>query len=410
MKKYLILFILFFALACENQQTDPVNKNVKPIELGGGGELVVTASNEFGLDLFREIVAEEPADKNLFISPTSISLALAMTWNGANNATEEAMKDVLHLSNLDSNEVNAVYRDLMKGLTTVDDKVTLSIANSIWYRQGFDVEDDFIAINRNYYNAKVEGLDFGDPTSKNIINDWVEDQTNGKITDLVREISNSSVMFLINAIYFNGKWKVNFNPKETYVAPFNLTSGNIDSIAMMYRFDTLNYFENDLFQSVELDYGIGNYSMVVLLPKGDKTTKDITDQLKPGNWDNWIKSHQPAELKLSLPQIKFNYDLQLCDALSKMGMEIAFTDNADFTGIKRDGGLKINSVRHKSFIEVNEDGTEAAAATIVEMAETTSIDQPVIKSMCVNRPFLFAIREKSTGAIVFMGRVCKTKE
>jgi serine protease inhibitor len=410
MKKYFLLPVILIAFACEKNQTDPVNKNVVQIEIGGGGDAVVSASNEFGLNLFKKIATKEEANKNLFISPTSISLALVMTWNGANSTTEEAMAKTLCLPNLDTNEINAVYRDLMNGLKSVDEQVELSIANSIWYRQDYAIEKEFLSVNQNYYNAKVEGLDFTDPLSKNIINKWVEDQTNGKITNLVEKISDSSIMFLINAIYFHGSWTSDFDKESTHEDQFYLSDRETDTIAMMHKFDTLNYFENDLFQSVELDYGIGNYSMVILLPKNDKSISDIITQMKPGNWDNWMNSYRPIQLKLALPQFKYNYGIDLKEVLSDMGMEIAFTSEADFTGINRKGGLFISSVRHKSFIEVNEDGTEAAAATIVEMVNTSSGDEPVIKYMIVNNPFLFAIREKSTGAILFLGRVANPQE
>jgi serpin B len=225
--------------------------------------------------MFKEIVAEEPADKNLFISPTSISLALAMTWNGANTSTEDSIAFALRFPDLDSNEINAVYRDLMNGLTTVDEKVLLSIANSIWYRQDFVVENDFIAINQSFYNAEIAGLDFGNPASKDIINGWVEDHTNGKIKNLVEQIDNSYVMFLVNAIYFKGVWQIEFEKEKTLDAQFNLLDGSQKNVSMMNMQDTLSYFANDLFQAVELDYGRGNYSMVVLLPTQTNLLKTL---------------------------------------------------------------------------------------------------------------------------------------
>ena len=406
MKKYTILPFLLIIFACGPKENDTPVKEITPIELAGGGDMVVTASNEFGLDIFQKIAAEETADKNLFISPTSISLALAMTWNGARTATADSMAYALRFPDLDTNEINAVYRDLMNGLTTVDEKVLLSIANSIWYRQDFLVENDFIAVNRNYYNAEIAGLDFGNPASKDIINGWVEDKTNGKIKNLVDEIDNSYVMFLVNAIYFKGIWQTEFDKEKTNDGQFNLTNGSQKTVSMMNLEDTLNSFSNELFQAVELDYGRGNFSMVVLLPKTEKSVDDIINELTPENWSNWMNGFNKTNLILSLPRFKFEYDIQLKDALTAMGMGIAFSGTADFTGINRNGGLYIDYVRHKSFVEVNEEGTEAAAATVVAIKETAILDN----IMYVNRPFIFAIREKSTGAIVFLGRVADPKE
>jgi serine protease inhibitor len=407
MKKYSLPLFLLILIACSKPtNSDAPVKELKPIELAGGGDQVVSASNEFGLDLFREISAHETIDKNLFISPTSISLALAMTWNGARTATADSMAFALRFPDLDTNEINAVYRDLMNGLTTVDEKVLLSIANSIWYRQDFVVESDFIAANQNYYKAKVAGLDFGDPSSKDIINGWVEEQTNGKIKDLIASIDNSYVMFLVNAIYFKGLWQIEFDKANTHDAPFILPDGSQKTVSMMYLDDTLSSFSNELFQAVELDYGRGNYSMVVLLPKAEKSVNDIINVLTPENWTNWMNGFNKTDLVLSLPRFKFEYDIQLKDALTAMGMGIAFSYAADFTGINKDGGLYIDYVRHKSFVEVNEEGTEAAAATVVAIKETAMLEN----IMYVNHPFIFAIREKSTGAVVFLGRVANPEE
>jgi serine protease inhibitor len=398
-----LLISLFLLSSCKKAEDVTTNKgtNIAPIELAAGGDLVTASSNDFGFDIFNRIVAGAPTNQNVFISPISISLALAMTLNGARNATADSMEYALRLPDLTTNEINAVYKSLIDGLTTVDEKVLLKIANSIWYKQDFVVEQDFISVNQNFYNSKVEGLDFGNPSSKDIINGWVEDNTNGKIKNLIDRIDPLDIMYLINAIYFKGVWHTNFDKEETVEAPFYCPDGSQKLVPLMKLKDTLNYYSNDLFDAVELDYGRGNYSMVVLLPKTGKSTGDVVKELSTENWTLWTNGFHKTEIRLLMPRFKFEYEIELNDILTDMGMGIAFTGDSDFTGINPAVGLEISYVKHKSFIEVNETGTEAAAATVVDIRMTAMLENIIN----INHPFIFAIREKSTGALVFMGRV-----
>ena len=402
MIKYYLFIIPIIVVSCSKTE-DKSGQDLKiaPIELATGGDNIVSSTNKFGFDLFQKIITIEPSNKNVFISPTSISLALAMTWNGARNTTADSMAQSLRFSDATNNEINAVFKSLIDGLTTVDEKVLLKIANSIWYRQGFTVEQDFITVNQNYYYSEVQSLDFNNPSSKNIINSWVEDKTNGKITNLIAEINPQDVMYLINAIYFKGIWQVKFDKAKTSDAPFYLSDGSLKNVPMMNIEDTINYYSNDLFRSVELDYGRGNYSMVILLPNTGKSTNDIINVLTTENWKEWTNGFLKTDIALTMPRFKFDYEITLNDILTGMGMGIAFSDNADFTGINRFGGLQISSVKHKAFVEVNEEGTEAAAATVVGIELTSFLGI----NLCINRPFIFAIREKYTGTVVFLGRV-----
>lgn len=404
-----VLVIAFSMLACELQpveeEKDP-NQNGE-IELTVAGEKVISSANDFGIDIFRLLLEDEPVDKNIFISPVSISLALAMTYNGANNATEDSMAYALRMSDLTSEELNSAYKDLIAGLTSADEKVLMDIANSIWYRQGFNVEQDFLNINSNYYNSEVRGLDFAAPESVDIINNWVAENTNDKIPTILDQISPDHVMFLINAIYFKAIWTLQFDPEETKDDYFRMADGNFKDISMMNYQDTINYFENDDFQAVELDYGAGNFSMVVMLPKGNKSTEEIWSGVTPESWNTWMGSFIESEVKFYLPKFTFRYEKKLNDILTAMGMGIAFTPGlADFTGINKQYPLNIDYVKHKSFVEVNEEGTEAAAVTIVAI-ELTSIGPGGPPTFRADHPFIFAIREKSTNAIVFLGKVAE---
>jgi len=339
--KFLFFIIIIATFSCSKDPNDkPITeKEPKPIVLSEKSADVITSMNLFGFDIFRLLLEDEPANKNIFISPTSISLALAMTLNGANTSTEDSMKYAIRMNNVTADAVNETFRDLMAALKTCDEKVLLEIANSIWYRNGFDVEQGFLTINSDYYQAEVASLDFSDPASVDIINGWVADQTHDKITEIIEEISDATVMFLINAIYFKGIWTTQFDPEDTYESTFNLSDGSTKQVDMMKLTDTLKYFENDEFQLVELDYGRGNFAMTVILPKGEITADLIAEDMDPEVWDGWIEPLEECEVVLSLPKFSFGYEKELNDILTAMGMGIAFTWDADFTGIRESGGL-----------------------------------------------------------------------
>jgi serine protease inhibitor len=402
--------LIFGMLSCDKNATNdnPAPLNPVKIDLPANGDPVIEASNEFGFDIFRAILADEAPSENVFISPASISLALGMTLNGANNATEDSMEYALRVDNLSSEQINSTYRDLMSGLTTVDDKVMLSIANSIWYRLGFHVEPDFLSINSDYYNAEIAALDFNSPDAVNTINNWVAEQTHDRIPKIINQIDPLAIMFLINAIYFKGMWTKEFNPESTFDGHFMLTDGTDKTVRTMAFEEEIGYFENDQFQACELDYGRGNYSMVVLLPKSNVTLDELCTELTNENWNEWMDSFVTQKVKLLLPKFTFKYERTLNDILSLMGMGIAFdSERADFTGINAEGGLYINFVKHKTFVEVKEEGTEAAAVTIVGVFTTSVQEPPQSVYMSVDHPFLFVIREKTTNTIVFMGKVAE---
>ncbi len=286
----------------------------------------------------------------------------------------------------------------------LDSKVILEIANAIYYRNSFPVEQDFISTNENYYDAEVSALDFTSPNSKDIINNWVANKTNNKIKTIINEVSPDQVMFLLNAIYFKGIWESKFENKNTEKKDFYLENGSTMQTDFMQQTNSVLYTSNNLFDAIQLPYGQGNYNMYVFLPHTDKTLQDITDNLNTENWESWKESFYEANVDIEFPKFKYGYEIKLNEVLSEMGMGIAFTDGADFTGINKNGGLNIDYVKHKSFVEVNEEGTEAAAVTVVAI-ELTSVGLDQNVPFKVNRPFMFTITEKSTGAILFIGTV-----
>jgi len=268
------------------------------------------------------------------------------------------------------------------------------------------VEQDFIDVNQSYYYAEVSPLDFSDPGAVNTINNWVADKTNDLITKVLDGIPSDAVMYLINAIYFKGIWKYEFDESNTEEEPFYLDDGTTKDVPMMVQEASFNYLSNDLIRAVELPYGYGNYSMIILLPRENRTLDDVIDQLSNENWNKWLSEFQgEVPVQIHLPRFKFEYKNLLNDELTNLEMGIAFDPfQADFSKINPYEQLFISKVIHKSFIEVNEEGTEAAAVTVVEIS-LTSADGDNIIPFYVNQPFLFAIKEKYTNTIAFIGKV-----
>jgi serine protease inhibitor len=237
----------------------------------------------------------------------------------------------------------------------------------------FMVENSFIKTNQQYFTAEVSALDFSSPQALNTINGWVAQKTHDKIKTIIEEIKPSHVMFLLNAIYFKGIWAKEFNTKSTETLPFYLENETNIQTETMQRSDTLPYISNELFSAVQLSYGKGNYNMYVFLPQPDKNLQDIVDKLDTDYWEIWMNSFNLTQnVDIKFPKFKYGYDINLNDVLTEMGMGVAFTSSADFTGINKEGGLKIDYVKHKSFIEVKEEGTEAAAVTIVAIDRTSA--------------------------------------
>lgn len=375
------------------------------IELTEKTAQLVEADNEFGFELFHKVYNAETEYENIMVSPLSISLALAMTYNGANGETQKAMEETLKLYGLAPGEINTSYHTLIEALKSLDKKVILEIANAIFYRDDFQVENDFVSINKNYYDAEVSALDFGnEQQSLKTINGWVAEKTHNKIESIIDRITRDHVMFLLNAIYFKGIWQSEFEKKNTKKRDFFLENGSAVKTDFMTQENTVLYTANDLFQAVQLPYGQGNFSMTVFLPQEGKSLQEFTENLGKESWENWNDNFAERNVDIEFPKFKFAYEITLNDVLTEMGMGIAFTGAADFTGINRGGGLNIDYVKHKSFIEVNEEGTEAAAVTVVAI-ERTSAGGSTKVPFIANRPFLFTITEKSTGAILFMGTV-----
>jgi serpin B len=396
-----LLLMAVFLWQCGDEVVSPPSPG--PPNLTAAEKEMIESSNKFSFDIFKEIVSEE-GDKNIFISPLSMSYALGMTYNGANGETEQAMREVLGYGDMTDQEINDSYKSLTEALIGLDPKVVFEIANSIWYRLGFSVLDEFIAVNQEYFDAEVIGLDFNDPGACDIINDWISQKTHEKIKKVLSPpIDPMTVMFLVNAIYFNGTWTYEFDPDSTIQAEFFPDDVSHITTDMMRQSNVFPRYFNDEFQALSLPYGDAGYCMTIFLPRWDQSLDDLIAQFNQDNWDDWLARFSKDTVILSMPKFKFGYGLLLNDALTALGMGIAFNEGlADFTGINPGGDLFISRVIHKAFVQVDEEGTEAAAVTVVEVGYTSVGPE---RDMYVNRPFVFVIHEENTGAILFMGKV-----
>ena len=367
---------------------------------------LVAGNETFGFKLFAEVTKQD-AGKNVFISPASVGLALAMTYNGAEGETKQAMSRALEAGGMSLDELNHAYAQLKAALDSPDPKVQLSIANSLWAKKGITFKPDFIQRDKQFYGAEVTALDFNDPAAAATINSWVADKTKGKIDKIVDQIDAQSILFLINAIYFKGKWSVEFDKAKTKDDTFTTGSGQRKRHPMMQQSGKYNYYEDKTFQAVSLPYGGGRVSMYIFLPANGTSLVDAQKNLTAANWDSWMKQFVQTQGDISVPRFRVEYEIGLNEALKALGMGIAFDPaRANFTGmVQTSENAFISRVKHKTFAEVNVEGAEAAAATSVEMRVTSAMRPPKAFRMIVDHPFFFAIRDNKTGTMLFMGSI-----
>lgn len=359
------------------------------------------AHNSFGFNSIK-IISKEEGNKNVFISPSSIALALSMVYNGANGETKNAMQKTLQFQKLDINTVNEESLGLINSLKNPDPKVELSVANSVWAKNGLDFKKDFLSVVSGFFNAQITNLDFSKPDAADTMNAWVSKNTKGKIPRIINPpIPNDMVMYLINAVYFKGSWTTEFDKNLTKDRDFTTSEGVLRKHPLMRQNGNISYLETEDFQSVNLPYGTNKrLSMYVFLPKD---LNNFVQNLNMNKWNNWMKQYKETDGTILLPKFKMEYEIGLISTLTQLGMGLAFQDNADFSGIGNN--LTISEVKHKTYVDVNEVGTEAAAATSVGIM-TTSIDSSKkIFYMEVNRPFFFVIKDNQTEEILFMGTI-----
>ena len=395
-----LLLMASLLISCDTNNPAP-DEIAKPFNLTAVQKQRVVQDNEFAFDLMNQTLANT-SEKNVFISPLSVSIALGMARNGAIGVTKTEMETALKMNGLTDAEINTYYKLMQNTLPDLDPKTKLSIANSIWYRNTFDVKADFLKTNQDFFSSKVAALDFNSPKAVETINNWCSDNTNGLIPEVIQTIDPEQMMFLINAIYFKGTWIKQFDKKDTHEATFTNELNQPVKVNMMNKTDSFAYADDELAQYLDLPYGNNAFSMTVILPKGNNKASDIFKTITPENFNQLLNQLESQKVIVSLPRFKVKNKFKLNSMLQSMGMPKAFQENAEFDNISMLKPLYIGFVQHDTYVEVTEEGTEAAAVTTIGF-ETTSM--PANPYFVVNKPFVFIIREKSSGVILFMGKI-----
>ena len=411
----LIAIMLFGLVACAQPVSSEVLQSDKqrvtsPVATQAGLATLVDGNSAFTFDLYQAL---RETDDNLFYSPYSISLALAMTYAGARGETEEQMANTLHFV-LPQNRLHPAFNSLDlelgrrgQGAKGKDGEgFRLHIVNAIWGQKDFEFLPEFIDLLAENYGAGLRILDFmkAPEQSRITINEWVSDQTEERIKDLIPQgaIDELTRLVLTNAIYFNAAWQYPFEEDATFNGAFHLLNGDKITIPMMRQTESFGYAEGDGYQVVELPYDGRELSMLVLLPQTGQF--ELFEQsLNAQRVDDIVKNLNTREVVLTMPKFEFESSFSLKKTLTAMGMPVAFSASADFSGMTGNPDLFIGEVLHKAFVSVDEAGTEAAAATAVIMELTAMPGEPV--EVTIDRPFIFLIRDIESGTMLFIGRV-----
>jgi len=387
-------------------------KNESPIQLGNITSFD-DAVNAFSFDIFKNFLNDTQNEGNIFTSPYSIFTALAMTYEGAKNTTADEMKKVLNIEQ--NNESFHEYMQSLYQYLNTNEDYNISTANALWIKENYPLLNEYKDLILTYYGGNSTDMDFSNPEhAAKIINEWIENKTHNLIKNLITSGNIDPVLtdlILTNAIYFKGTWQIQFDDKNTTEKPFETSDGTYTDVETMRFIGThvrFNYTENEIMQIVELPYTGNEISMTILLPKEGNTTQDIIHSMNHVSYKELIDSMYNTELDIYLPKFKIETPLYtLNNYLTKLGMPTAFTGDADFSGMNGFGQLCISKVLHKAFIEVNEKGTEAAAATAVIMVTSAYPGQNVTPRIVfdADHPFIFLIQQKITSTILFMGEV-----
>jgi serpin B len=394
-----LLVLVVLVSSCDlfnnDEEPHPQGFDLKSLE-------VLTATDSFGWKLLQSVNQASDRHENVVISPLSVAQALGMTANGADGETLRQMLDVIGADDL--NMMNDAFKNIRDVLHTADSDVNIDIANSVWYHKDLPSIETFRQTVEQYYDASFRGLNFSDKeNSKNIINDWVSNKTREKIPSIIDEIKDSQYMFLVNAVYFLGKWQYQFDKYNTREESFYLSDGSDVQVSMMNQEADLQFYSGDDCRAVKLPYGNGAFYMVVVLPGSDDNVDQFIREMNSEKWNSVLNGMQEQALALYIPRFETSYDVELNSPLIEMGMELPFSDFADFSSMIANTPVKIDEVKHKTYIKVEEEGTEAAAATSVGMVVTSIGFGPL--QFRVDRPFFFAIAEEKTGAILFSGKI-----
>lgn len=365
---------------------------------------IVDASNLMGMNLLSEVSGKGEGD-NPFISPVSLYMALSMLYNGAEGATKDEIAEVLGVKEIEAGDLNQANASLMSILASDTEEIELRIGNSIWLNDSYQFQEQFTASNRDYFNAEVEEIDILDKASAAEINEWVQDATNNKIKKMAEEPLDSNIVaILLNAVYFKGDWQHKFEAGATKESTFMGEGDKKSTVQMMKLEERIPYYETDSFQAVSLPYGDGEMDMKLFLPRSSSSLEEFREALNTENWKRWNGEFSSRQGKVLMPKFKMEYQIILNDAMKELGMPSAFNENADFPHIvEGDSELAVTSIAQKTYLDINEEGTEAAAATSIAVGESGDAEPPF--TMKIERPFFLAITDVESGAILFMGEI-----
>jgi serine protease inhibitor len=397
MKKVFFLALMASTILVSNCQKTEIQSKTISIS-----ENVSAATNTFTYKFWQEIEKSEPTTTNYMVSPLSLHIALGMLLNGANADTKTEIQKMLGLENMSMESINTSYKELITGLPSVDPKVTNTIANAIFKEKTFTSEKDFQNTLSSSFSAKIFSEDFSSPETVKKINKWASDNTNAKITKIIEDINPNQIMFLLNALYFKGDWTNEFKVANTRKEEFAGIQSK-KQIDMMYQTTSFGYINTPESQIVELPYGNEKYAMYIILPK-NKINNSL-DALSKSNWISLRDGLVKQKVLVGLPKFKTEYSKKLNDVLQNMGMLKAFSSQADLSKIALPvGKLKVGFVKQDTYIAVDEKGTEAAAVTTIGV-EVTSV--PVFPEVVCNKPFLYMVAERSSNAVLFVGKVAQ---
>lgn len=396
-----ILSALFVSCQSNGPEPEPEKRGRKDIVLTKAEQEINRLNNVFAFNLLRKVSQDAGPEGNLLLSPLSVSLAIAMLNNGAEGQTLREIQETLGYGDLTRDEMNGYFQKMLAAIKEADTEATFEIANSIWIRENFVVKEAFKDVNRKYYGAEVRNEDFDNPQTVRTINDWCAAQTHDKIPEFIDKIDASAVMYLINALYFKASWAFQFDKDATASERFTNSDGSQTHTSVMNLEESLVHGEGETFDLLELPYGNATFSMIVLLPKEGVSLSSVVEALNAGSWEERLSQMYEKKVNLKLPRFKIEYEKLLNEELKAMGMESMFIDGAADFSLIHDAELVVSEVRQKTFAQVNEEGTEAAAVTGVVLVPT-STGAPAV-SFHATRPFLYIIREQSTGALLFTG-------
>lgn len=402
-KLFAFLLIVLFAGCDVSGTDDSIDRNL-PRELSVQEQMLAGAANDFSFRML-QMLRESEGDRSFFVSPLSISTAFGMALNGTEGDTYEQMRDFFGFDGMTNEEINAAFRDLIELLTTLDPKVVMNIANSVWIREGYPVLPPFLESNRKYFNAEVQELDFGRPDAADKINSWIEEKTRGLIDKMIEEIGADVIMYLINAIYFKGDWTVQFDPKETRDDSFYLPSGGTINVPMMRARQNFRYYQDNDWTALDMWYGKEGFSFTALIPTGNGTLGELTPKLTMNQFEAITNNLIQDTINVFIPKFELDFEIEnFPEKLKDMGLTLPFDQGrADFSRITNEDQLFISNVLHRAVIKLDEEGSEAAAVTVIEISRTSAGGEQTYISVRLDRPFLFFIRENNSNTILFMG-------